>query len=69
VGSSLLSQPCIEGTRFKIRTDLAALKWMLHMEAAHERLAQLRLHLAEFDYVVHSTPEASNHAVHTMARI
>ena len=67
--SSLLSQPCIEGTRFKILTDLAALKWMLHMDAAHEILARLRLHLAEFDYVVHSTPGASDHAVHTLARI
>ena len=69
VWASLLPRPCIEGTRFTVRQDHAALKWMLHMDGAHGRLAQWRLRLAEFDYVVQSRPGASHHATDTMSRI
>jgi len=41
-----------------VRTDHAALKWMLHMDGSHGRLALWRLRLAEFDYVVHTRPGA-----------
>ena len=36
VWSSLLLRPCIEGARFTVRTDHAALKWMLHMDGPME---------------------------------
>jgi len=52
VWASLLLRPYVEGTRFTVRTHHAALKWMLHMNGAHGRLARWRLRLAEFDYVV-----------------
>ena len=69
VWASLLLRPYIEGTRFTVRTDHAALKWMLHMDGAHGRLARWRLRLAEFDYVVQPRPGASHHAADTMSRI
>jgi len=69
VWASLLLRPYVEGTRFTVRTDHAALKWMLHMDGAHGRLARWRLRLAEFDYVVQTRPGASHHAADTMSRI
>jgi len=67
--ASVPLRPYTEGTRFTVRTDHAALKWMLHMDGAHERLAPWRLRLAEFDYVVQTRPGASHHAADTMSRI
>jgi len=49
VWASLLLRPHIVGTRFTVRTDHAALKWMLHMDGAHGRFARWGLRLAEFD--------------------
>jgi len=69
VWASLLLRPYIEGTRFKVRTDHPALKWMLHMDGAHGRLARWRLRLAEFNYVVLTRPGASHHAADTISRI
>jgi len=69
VWASLLLRPYIEGTRFTVRTDHAALKWMLHMDGDHGRLARWRLRLAALDYVVQTRPGASHHAADTMSRI
>jgi len=69
VWASLLLRPYIEGTRFTVRTDHAALKWMLHMDGAHGRLARWRLRSSEFDYVVQTRPGTSHHAADTMSRI
>ena len=69
VWASLLLRPYIEGTRFTVRTDHAALKWMLHMDGAYGRLARWRLRLAEFDYVVQTRPGVSHHAAEMMSRI
>ena len=68
-GPPALLRPYIEGTRFTVRTDHAALKWMLHMNMAHGRLARSRHRLSEFDYVVQTRPGASHHAADTMSRI
>jgi len=68
VWASVPLRPYTEGTRFTARTDHAALKWMLHMDGAHERLAPWRLRLAEFDYVVQTRPGASHHAADIMSR-
>jgi len=67
--ASLLLRPYAEGTRFTIRTDHAALKWMLHMDRAHRRLERWRSRFAEFDYVVQTRPRTSHHAANTMSRI
>jgi len=69
VWASLLLCLYVEGIRFTVRTDHAALKWMLHMDGAHGRLVRWRLRLAELDYVVKTRPGASHHAADTMSRI
>jgi len=69
VWASLLLRPYIEGTRFTVRTDHAALKWMLLMDEAQGRLARWRVWLVESDYVVQTRPGASQHAADTMSRI
>jgi len=69
VWASLLLRPYVDGTSFTVRTDHAALKWMLHMDGAHGRLTRWRLRLAELDYVVQTRQEESQHAAGTMSRI
>jgi len=68
VWASLLLRPYVEGTRFTVSTDHAALKWVLHMDGAHGRLARWRLRLAKFDPVVQTRPGASHHAANTVSR-
>ena len=69
VWASLLLRPYTEGTCSTVRTYNAALKWMLHMDGAHGRLARWRLRLVKFDYMVQKRPGASHHAADTMSRI
>ena len=42
-------RPYLQGTRFTVRTDHSALRWMLHTDGTHGRLARWRLRHAEFD--------------------
>ena len=67
--ASLLLRPSIEGTRFTGLTDHAALKWIMHMDSAHGRLARWQLRLAEFANVVQTRPGASHHAADAMSRL
>lgn len=69
VWALFLLRPYLLGTRFIVRTDHTALKWMLHMDGAHGRLAQWRLRLAEFDYLVETRSGAAHHAADTMSRL
>jgi len=69
VWASLRLRPYIERTRSTARTDHAALKWMLHMDGADGWLAQWRLRLTAFDYVVQTRRGASHDAADTMPRI
>ena len=52
-----------------MRTDRAALQWMLHIDGAHERVGRCLLRLAEYDYVVQTQSGASHHTAHTMSHI
>lgn len=65
----LLLRPYLEGRRFIIRTDHAALRWMLHMDGSQGRLARWRLRLAEYSYTVETRPGAGHHAADTMSRL
>lgn len=56
VWALFLLRPYLQGTRFVVRTDHKALRWMLHMDGAHGRLVRWRLRLAEFDYTVETKP-------------
>ena len=61
----LTLRPYIEGTHVKVRTDHAALKWMLTVNDPTGRLMHWSLRLMEFDYEilyrlgrVHQVPDA-----------
>lgn len=69
VWALFLLRPYLLGTRFAVRTDHTALKWMLHMDGAHGRLARWRLRLAEFQYSVESRPGQHRHATDVMSRL
>ena len=69
VWALFLLRPYLQGTRFIVRTDHTALKWMLHMDGAHGRLARWRLRLAEFNYTVESRPGQHHHAADVMSRL
>jgi len=66
VWASLLLCLYVEGTRFTVRTDHAALKWVLHMDGALMMLARGPFRSAEFEYVVRMRTGASHHAADTM---
>lgn len=67
VWSVFLLRPYLEGTRFTVRTDHAALKWMLHMDSAHGRLARWPSRLAPYDYVVETRAGAAHHGPDCMS--
>jgi len=69
VWALFMLQPYVQGTRFVVRTDHSALRWMLHMDGAHGRRARWRLRLAEFDYLVETRAGAAHHAADTMSRL
>lgn len=69
VWALFLLRPYLQGTRFVVRTDHKALRWMLHMDGAHGRLVRWRLRLAKFDYTVETKPGRYHHAADTMSRL
>ena len=69
VWASFLLRPSVKGPCFTVRSDDAALNWMLHMNGAYGRLARWRLWLAKFDYVVKTRLGASHYKADTMSRI
>jgi len=62
-------RPYVQGTRFIVRTDNSALRWMLRMVGAHGRLARWRLRLSELDVFVETRAGAAHHAAGTMSRL
>jgi len=61
--------PYVQGTRFIVRTHHSALRWILHMDGAHGRLACWRLRLSEWDYLVETRAGVAHHAADTMSRL
>ena len=65
VWATLTLRPYIEGTRFVVRTDHNALRWILTTNDPQRRLMRWRLRLVEFDFEivyrpgrVHQVPDA-----------
>jgi len=69
VWALFMLRPYVQGTRFIVRTDHSALRWMLHMEGAHGRLACWRLRLSEFYCLVETRAGAAHYAADTMSRL
>jgi len=62
-------RPYVQGTRVIVRTDHLAVRWMLHMEGAHGRLASWRFRLSEFDYLVETRAGAAHDAADPLSRL
>jgi len=69
VWALFMLRPYVQGTRFIVRTEHSALRWMLHMDGAHGRLARWRLRLSEFECLVETRAGAAHHAAETMSRL
>ena len=65
-----LLRPFIEGTKFLIRCDHKALKWILTTTACtNNRLNLWRILLLEFDYDVQHKPGPQHAVAETLSRI
>ena len=62
-------RPYLEGVRFKIRTDHAALRWILTITESTGRLTRWRLLLSEFDYEIDYIPGRVNSVPDAMSRV
>jgi len=65
-----LLRPCIEGTKFLIRCDHKALKWILTTTACtNNRLNRWRILLSEFDYDVEYKPGPQHAVADALSRL
>ena len=55
--TTLTLRTYIEETKFEVRTDHNALRWMITTNDPQGRLMRLRLRLMEFDYEIMYRPE------------
>ena len=56
VWAVLLLRPYLEGVHFVVRTDHAALRWVLNLSTSGGRLERWRLRLLEFEFEVQYRP-------------
>ena len=69
VWALFMLRPYVQGTRLIVRTYHSALRWMLHMDGAHGRLARWRLRLSEIDSLDVTRAGAAYHSTDTMFRL
>ena len=62
-------RPYIEGTRFTVRTDHDALRWLMTLTESSGRLTRWRLRLAEFDFVVQYRPGRVHQVPDALSRL
>jgi hypothetical protein len=62
-------RPYLEGQKFIVRTDHAALTWLLSVDGENRRLARWRLCLAEYDFIVKYRPGVQNQPADGPSRI
>ncbi len=60
-------RPFVEGIHFVVRTDHAALRWILNLSTSGERLERWRLLLLEYDFEVQYRPGHQHHAADLMS--
>ena len=68
-GPSCLLRSYLEGTKFIVRTDHDALRWILDLSNATGRLARWCLRLSEFDFSVEYKPGIKNKATDAFSRL
>ncbi len=64
-----LLRPYLEGIHFVVRTDHAALRWILNLSTSGKRLERWRLRLLEYDFEVQYRPGHQHHAADLMSRL
>jgi len=69
VWALFMLRPYVQETRLIVRTYHSALRWMLHMDRAHGRLARWRLRLSEIDSLDVTRAGAAYHSTDTMFRL
>ena len=69
VWAVLLLRPYLEGTRYTIRTDHDALRWILNMADATGKLARWRLRLAEYEFDVVHRAGVKHQAADALSRL
>lgn len=62
-------RPYIEGTRFTVRTDHDALRWLMSLSESSGRLTRWRLRLAEFDFVIQYRPGRVHQVPDALSRL
>lgn len=69
VWAVLILRPYLEGSRFTIRTDHQALKWLMNLSDASGRLQRWRLRLQPFEYDIVHRPGVKHQAADAMSRL
>ena len=69
VWALLTLRPYIEGTRFLVRTDHNALKWLMTLTDPSGRLTRWRLRLSEFDYEIVYRPGRKHQVPDALSRL
>ena len=62
-------RPYIEGTKFTIRTDHDALRWLMTLTESTGRLTRWRLRLSEFDFVIQYRPGRVHQVPDALSRL
>ena len=69
VWSLLTLRPYLDGTRFYVRTDHDALKWLMTLNDPSGRLTRWRLRLAEFDFEIIYRPGRKHQVPDALSRL
>lgn len=69
VWAMLHLRPYLQGNTFVLRTDHAALRWILNMADATGKLARWRLRLLEYDYEIQHRPGVKHQAADALSRV
>ena len=62
-------RPYVEGTRFTVRTDHDALRWLMSLTKSSGRLTRCRLRLAEYDFTIQYRPGRVHQVPDALSRL
>ena len=62
-------RPYIEGTKFTVRTDHDALRWLMSLTESSGRLTRWRLRLAEYDFTIQYRPGRVHQVPDNLSRL